>query len=201
VYLIIDLEATCWKRYEGHYGTNEIIEIGAVVLNNDYEVLGEVQRFVRPVRNPILSEFCKELTSIRQSDVDTAQIFPDALADFQNQVEQLAGRRLDEMVFCSWGDYDRKQLMKDCQYHKIPYPFGSHRNVKKEFARRRRIRPMGIARALNILRMPLEGTHHRGIDDARNITKIFRHEWNSASEKEVLSCQKFTERINTEARL
>ena len=176
MYLIIDLEATCWRYSKGHHGENEIIEIGAVVLDDTREVLGEIQRFVRPVRNPTLSEFCKQLTSIRQSDVDTAQIFPDVLADFQKQVEDISGKRLADLVFCSWGDYDRKQLMKDCQYHRVPYPFGVHWNVKKEFAKRRRIRPVGIARALNILRMPLEGTHHRGIDDARNIAKIFRHE-------------------------
>jgi len=28
--------------------------------------------------------------------------------------------------------------------------------------------------ALRILHIPLEGTHHRGIDDARNIAKIVK---------------------------
>jgi inhibitor of KinA sporulation pathway (predicted exonuclease) len=31
-----------------------------------------------------------------------------------------------------------------------------------------------MAGALNILDIPLEGTHHRGIDDANNIAKILR---------------------------
>jgi len=30
-----------------------------------------------------------------------------------------------------------------------------------------------MSRALDLLGLPLEGIHHRGIDDARNITKIF----------------------------
>jgi inhibitor of KinA sporulation pathway (predicted exonuclease) len=176
MHLIIDLEATCWERSEGHRGENEIIEIGAVVVDDDHEVVGEIQQFVRPVRNPILSEFCKRLTSIEQSDVDTAQIFPDTLRDFQSQVERISGQRLSDLVFCSWGDYDRKQLMKDCCYHNIPYPFGVHRNLKREFARRHRIRPVGISRALRILGIRFEGIHHRGIDDARNIARIFGHE-------------------------
>lgn len=176
MYLIIDLEATCWERGQGHRGENEIIEIGAVVVDDHREVLGEFQRFVRPVRNPVLSEFCKRLTSITQSDVDTARIFPRVLQDFQDYAERISGQGLSHLVFCSWGDYDRKQLMKDCQYHRIPYPFGVHRNVKKEFARRRRIKPVGISRALRILGIRFEGTHHRGIDDARNIARIFRHE-------------------------
>jgi inhibitor of KinA sporulation pathway (predicted exonuclease) len=177
MYLIIDLEATCWGRDEGHRGENEIIEIGAVVVDDNYEALGEVQRFVKPVRNPILSEFCKNLTSIRQSDVDTAQTFPHVLRDFQNQVEQMSGHRLSDLIFCSWGDYDRKQLMKDCRHHNIPYPFGVHWNLKKEFARRHHIKPVNIPRALRILGISFEGSHHRGIDDARNIARISRHEW------------------------
>ena len=177
MYLIIDLEATCWERSEVHHGENEIIEIGGIVVDGNFEVLGEIQRFVRPVRNPILSEFCKRLTSIAQSDVDAARTFPDALRDLQDQVERLSGQRLSDLVFCSWGDYDRKQLMRDCRYHKIPYPFGVHWNLKREFARRHSIKPVGISGALGILGIRFEGIHHRGIDDARNITKILRHEW------------------------
>ncbi|WP_331281309.1 hypothetical protein [Paenibacillus sp. UNC451MF] len=36
-----------------------------------------------------------------------------------------------------------------------------------------RERGVGMERALHMLKLPLEGTHHRGIDDARNIAKIF----------------------------
>ena len=34
-------------------------------------------------------------------------------------------------------------------------------------------RPLGMKGALAMEDIPLEGTHHRGIDDARNIAKIF----------------------------
>ncbi len=176
MYLIIDLEATCWERNEGHYGENEIIEIGAIVVDDDYKIISEIQRFARPVRNPILSEFCKKLTSIKQSDVDSAEAFPDVLQDFQAEAERLSGQRLRDLIFCSWGDYDRNQLMRDCQYHKLDYPFGKHRNVKKEFARNHRIKPVGIPRSLGLLGISFEGSPHRGIDDARNIARIFIHE-------------------------
>lgn len=36
-----------------------------------------------------------------------------------------------------------------------------------------RKRGVGMERALSMLELPLEGTHHRGIDDAKNIAKIF----------------------------
>jgi inhibitor of KinA sporulation pathway (predicted exonuclease) len=34
--------------------------------------------------------------------------------------------------------------------------------------------------ALRMLKLSLVGTHHRGIDDARNIARIFKAEWAGA---------------------
>jgi len=56
-YIIIDLEATCWKN-DMDFTKMEIIEIGAVKLaGDDLEVLSEFPRFVRPVENSQLSDF------------------------------------------------------------------------------------------------------------------------------------------------
>jgi len=169
MYLIIDLESTCWENSTKHQGENEIIEMGSVILNDKFKILGELQTFVRPVRNPVLSDFCRKLTSITQSQVDSAPSFPDALSCFQKKVEEISGQKLSDLVLCSWGNYDREQLMQDCQYHKIPYPFGSHRSLKHEFAERHRMRPMGMRRALRLSGIPFKGTKHRAFDDAWNL--------------------------------
>jgi len=33
--------------------------------------------------------------------------------------------------------------------------------------------PRGLARALKLMEMEMQGHHHRGIDDARNIARLF----------------------------
>jgi inhibitor of KinA sporulation pathway (predicted exonuclease) len=49
----------------------ETIEIGAfLVETHSLETVGELGTFVKPVRHPVLTPFCTELTTIRQSDVD-----------------------------------------------------------------------------------------------------------------------------------
>ncbi len=45
-------------------------------------------------------------------------------------------------------------------------------NLKKEFARVFRVKSGGMARALEVVGLPLEGTHHREMDDARNIARL-----------------------------
>ncbi|MEL6538912.1 MAG: hypothetical protein AAFQ98_26080 [Bacteroidota bacterium] len=51
----------------------------------------------------------------------------------------------------------------------------NHISLKHQYAKIKNLRrPMGMDGALKREGLSLEGTHHRGIDDARNITKIFK---------------------------
>ena len=70
--------------------------------------------------------------------------------------------------------YDLNQLRQDCQRHgrTLPAAFERHVNLKKEFARVYRVKSCGMAKALEIAKLPLAGTHHRAIDDARNIATL-----------------------------
>jgi inhibitor of KinA sporulation pathway (predicted exonuclease) len=168
-YLVIDLEATCDNAGAVPKREMEIIEIGAVMVDHSsFEPLREFQTFVRPVRHPTLTRFCQELTSITQAQVDAAPSFPAALAALR---EFMAG---EQPLFCSWGNYDRGQFQLDAAHHRVKLPFGpDHLNVKQAFSNALRTnKRFGMAGALRRLGLPLEGTHHRGIDDARNIARI-----------------------------
>ena len=168
-FLVVDLEATCWDRPEERQ--SEIIEIGAVAVDSAGCPLDDFQSFVRPILHPQLSEFCTQLTGISQADVDAARPFPEVLADLERWFGALG-----PLAFCSWGNYDRRQLRQDCDLHGVPYPFSDeHINLKLACSRiLNRRRGMGMAKALRVLGIEPEGQHHRGIDDARNITRILR---------------------------
>ncbi|WP_198000313.1 3'-5' exonuclease [Gimesia alba] len=169
-FLIIDLEATCCNRQSVTRNEMEIIEIGAVIVDRDsLSAVDEFQTFIQPVRHPQLTPFCTELTSIQQSEVADAPQFPAALSLLTEWMASYA-----PALFCSWGDYDKSQFQQDCRYHQIPYPFPSaHLNLKKQFSRAQGYpKNYGMARALKLAGISLEGTHHRGIDDARNMARL-----------------------------
>jgi inhibitor of KinA sporulation pathway (predicted exonuclease) len=167
-YVIIDLEATCWE--EGILTDRmEIIEIGAVMLQSAAgPAIGEFERFVRPIIAPILSDFCKQLTTITQEQIDAAEDFKTVFPEFVRWIGA------EDFIFCSWGQYDLNQLRLDCERHQMEFPpsLENHINLKNEFARVFKVRRCGMARALRHAKIPLEGTHHRGIDDARNIARL-----------------------------
>lgn len=166
-YLVVDLEATCDRTGMPREET-EIIEIGAVLVDPvTLEPIGEHQTFVRPRIHPTLSAFCTELTTIRQDDVVHAPTFPEAIEGLRTW---LAGR---DVLFSSWGEYDRNQLSRERHRHGIRLPWGKgHFNVKAAFAERTGTARCGMAEALARAGIALTGTHHRGLDDARNIAKL-----------------------------
>jgi 3'-5' exoribonuclease 1 len=168
-HLVIDLEATCDDGGRIPREQTEIIEIGAVLVELDtLRVVEAFQTFVRPVIYPQLTAFCTKLTSIVQSDVDGAPGFVAAIAALSAFI---AGR---DVLFGSWGDYDRAQLALEALRHGLALPLGVHHfNIKQAFNERigghkRR----GVGQALSYLGLHFEGTAHRGIDDARNIARL-----------------------------
>ena len=172
--IVFDLEATCWEHQRAS-DQMETIEIGAVALDENGAVTDEFGCFVRPVAHPKLSEFCTRLTSITQMDVDGAEYFARAFEQFVAWAEQGG----ESLLLVSWGAYDPRQLQTDCARSGVEYPdsFTRHLNLKTHFARVRGTRAPGMTRALEMLGLPLVGTHHRGLDDARNIAAMAQELW------------------------
>ena len=186
---VIDLEATCWEDPVLSVGPegqtvidrrNEIIEIGAVLLRmKDMVIVSEFDAFIKPKLEPILSDFCKKLTSIKQEDVDGALPFP-AANDKAKAWLDVYG--MDDVLFGSWGRYDWKQWRLDCELHGVPFPFtGGHYNIKQYVIEALvEANPMwnhkkrGMATVMNGLDIRFEGTAHRGIDDARMCAKVLQ---------------------------
>lgn len=98
-YLIIDFEATCCDHGTVPKQEMEIIEFGAVMLQRStMQIVDEFQSFIRPVRNPQLTPFCTELTTITQQDVDAAPDFSSVITALKQWLKPYSN-----YIFCSWG--------------------------------------------------------------------------------------------------
>lgn len=166
--VIVDVESTCWESATPPGEDNEIIEIGVCLLD---VTTGERQDresiLVRPERSKI-SAFCTQLTTLTQVQVDQGISFAEACDLLKKKYKS------DNRQWASYGDYDRQMFDSQCQKRGVPYPFGkSHLNIKSLLAITCGLsREIGMSQALQHLGMPLEGTHHRGGDDAWNIAAI-----------------------------
>lgn len=167
--IVVDLESTCWRESPPQGQTSEIIEIGVAVL--DMRTLipeGKRSILVKPLTSHV-SDFCTQLTTLTADQLEREGVtLAQACKILKSEYEGKS------RVWASWGDYDRRQLERDCKAKGIGYPFGpTHLNAKALFSLlRQEPREHGMAEALELLGLKLEGTHHRGHDDAWNIAKI-----------------------------
>ena len=169
-FIIYDLEATCWLGRPPK-GKNEIIEIGALKINEYGEVLSVFNKFIKPIINPQLSDFCKKLTSIRQMDVNRAKTFDKVIADFMDWINVAE----EDYYLCSWGKYDTTLLRDDCELHKIEFDWLEQSlNIKNQyFDIKGEHKLTGLKNTLKNEGMEFTGIQHRAISDAENLAKIF----------------------------
>jgi inhibitor of KinA sporulation pathway (predicted exonuclease) len=166
--VVVDVESTCWEGAPPPGEENEIIEIGVATLEVGTCTRLERDSFLVVPERSKVSAFCTSLTTLTQEQVDGGIGFPQACTLLAKRY----GTR--ERVWASYGDYDRRQFERQCAARRVPYPFGpTHLNVKSLFALARGLtREVGMAQALELAGLPLEGTHHRGGDDAWNIAGL-----------------------------
>ncbi len=169
-FIIYDLEATCWLGRPPGY-VQEVIEIGAIKLNGYGEELSIFNRFVKPVVNPRLSAFCQELTSITQEQINIANTFPTVIEDFQDWIDIWD----EDYLLCSWGKFDKTALISDCKLHDMEWEWlENHINVKNQYKEIKGLsKHRGLRKAVEKEGFEFTGTHHRGIDDAANLVKVF----------------------------
>lgn len=170
-WLVIDLEAT---TEEGGWPIEdmEIIEIGASLVGGDGHERDHFQRFVRPLRRPCLTSFCRELTHIGQSQIDTAQPLSIVWPQFERWLEPHLSRLVG---WGSWGDYDRRQLLLEWQRHGVRSQLEhvDHLNLKQRFGEARQLkRSVGLMSALQLAGLQFQGQQHRALEDARNTARL-----------------------------
>lgn len=170
-WLVIDLEATTedggWPLAE-----MEIIEIGVSLVNQDGRELDHFERFVRPLRRPQLTRFCRELTHISQVNIDNAA----PLISVWPQFERWLSHHLPRLEgWASWGEYDRRQLEQEWQQQQLTSALSTlpHINLKQRFIEARKLqRPLGLNGALQLAGMQFNGQQHRALVDARNTARL-----------------------------
>jgi inhibitor of KinA sporulation pathway (predicted exonuclease) len=176
----VDLEATCDEAEKSESprplsvvpDQMETIEIGLVVIDlKSLEIVDEFQRFVRPQINPALTDFCKKLTSIQQTDVDGARTYQEIGEELRMFTEHYP-----DAAWASWGDYDARQLERDAGFAACPSLLEGlpHFNARKWHAGLYDNRPKSLKQTVESLGLVWQGTYHRGIDDAKNLASIVK---------------------------
>ncbi|CAD8057672.1 unnamed protein product [Paramecium primaurelia] len=174
--IILDFEATCIREADKKY-LQEIIEFPAQVYNiQERKVIKEFSKYIKPIENPILSEFCTELTGITQQQVDEGIPLDQAINEFMQFIQGL-----QKCCILTCGDYDLNLLKKEGARKGIPIQkeLQYYINIKKVFPKSLRnpkhYKDPCMVEMLKLCGLDLLGRHHSGIDDVKNITRIVHY--------------------------
>lgn len=172
---VIDFEATCFEKSPEH----EIIEFPTVIIDvKTRQQIDSIQLFVKPVKTPILSDFCKNLTGITQEQVDSGLSLLDAIDTHKKFMSKYPNSRI---VTCGNWDFSIMFPMdckaKNIQVDKMYTKWINLKNVfdqlyKDKIYKQKSHGMMGMLKFLGIEHI---GRHHSGLDDCINIANIVSH--------------------------
>jgi len=110
-YIIFDLEWNNAYNYKTKKGFNEIIEIGAVKLDEKFNIIGTFKQLIKPKVSKKLSSRFKNLTHISADEIKEKGIpFENAISDFARWSEK------DKSIFMSWSNSDLYVLIDNFRY-------------------------------------------------------------------------------------
>merc|ERR1712071_290411 len=176
-YVVIDFEATCELVKSSNF-QHEIIEFPAVLVNGrTCKIEDEFRSYCRPVINPLLSEFCTDLTGITQDVVDKAPLFIDALASFEEWLSQKQLGTKYSFAIVTDDPWDMGKFPQDqCKLSQVEFPAYSRYwvNIRKIFANFYNTSRLPLSAMIQLIGQEFQGRAHSGLDDSRNIAAILQ---------------------------
>lgn len=175
-YIIFDLE---WNQAPNEaaiikspvYLSGEIIEIGAVKLNDDFKLIDELKLYITPTHYPKLHKQVASLTHIREKDL-TEQGLP-----FPEAFEKFSAWCGEEYTYMTWSMSDLPMLIDNMLLHGIDTStLPDCCDIQRIFSREimRTETRYSLDTALNILHEKGDLAHD-ALHDARNTAKVCDH--------------------------
>ena len=175
-FLVLDFEGVTNKHLGGP-DIMEIIEFPVVKVNAlTFKTEAVFHSYIQPTIHPKLNPICTEITGITQEMVNGQPTLPRVLEMLDKWMRE--EKLLDKGVttcFVTCGNWDLNTCLPvQCKYQKMEYPDYLKRwiNIKDSFERIIGKKRNGMKGMLRELDLKLDGRHHSGIDDSKNIAKI-----------------------------
>ena len=173
IHVVLDLEMNPIKRTEKEIRrqvTDEVIEIGAVKLDDKYKQVDEFQCYVKPQHGEITKHITK-LTGITNETVADKETF---VKEFNNFMDWIG---TEDVTLYSWSTSDMNQLKNECRF-KIPtfdvnWLEKHWVDLQKAFDDKIGLHNnLALKHAIGAMNRNFEGTAHTALADAENTAAI-----------------------------
>lgn len=180
-YIVLDLEwnqAADTKTKEENKLLFEIIEIGAVKLNEKKKQISSFHELIRPQVFRRMHQVTGELIHIKIEELTSCRTFAEVVKDFLAWCGE-------DYIFCTWGNLDLLELQRNMDYYGLP-PLTDkpliYYDVQKLFSiayEDRKLRRT-LAYAVDYLEIKKDIAFHRADSDAYYTAKVLQHFYHPA---------------------
>ncbi len=174
-YIILDLEwnNTYARRKKGFL--NEIIEIGAVMLDDNLNTIDEFSCFIKAQIGKKLRGNIKRLTSITNEDIKNGVVFTRAMSAFRDWIGS------EENVVLTWGDGDIRVLIENFKYlngiESVPFlsNYVDVQSYVQSVLKVSKSQQLGLSAAAELLEIDeSQFSHHRALEDSKLTAECFK---------------------------
>ena len=173
-YIIMDLEWNNAYMKSAQKFVNEIIEIGAVKLNEELEVVDTYSELIKPVVSKKLRTRIKDLTHITNEDISGGIPFKDAIIKLEKWIGE-------DAVVMTWGDTDVRTMLSNFKYFlkndKIAFikKYADLQRYCQCFINMENVQQAGLSYAAECLEIDADKyPHHRALDDSLLSAECFK---------------------------
>ncbi len=174
-FIVFDLE---WnqspegKKYSNQQLPFEIIEIGAVKLNEQKEVIDTFHRLIKPQVYNWIHNSIRDVIHVNYKDLENGTPFPQAAREF---IEWCG----DDWYFFTWGNQDVTELQRNMKYYDLLYLLPgpvTYYDVQKLFSIRFEDRSSrrSLEYAIDFLKIEKGKDFHRAFADAFYTAEVLR---------------------------
>lgn len=152
----------------------EIIQIGAVKLDEQFDPVDIFDRYVKPTIYPEVNPFVSELTGITTDKLSSEETFPEVYQAFTEFAEN------NDSVSCIWGMADLKELFKNVKHHEldensIPKQYINLQTYAASYFRLPPKKLPKLKTTVERLKIPEPYPFHNALHDAYYTAQIFRN--------------------------
>lgn len=174
-YIVFDLE---WNQSPmGKSRSNEkipfeIIEIGAVKLNENREKISEFQTLVKPQVYNWIHDSIHEVIHVDYKDLMAGVLFPQAVREFMDWCGE-------DYIFCTWGMQDLMELQRNMKYYGLldlisgPVSYYDIQKLFSWFHEGIKLR-RSLEYAIDCLKIRKGKEFHRALEDAQYTAEVFQ---------------------------
>ena len=155
--------------------TFEIIQIGAVKINENFEKISTFSSLIKPKVHTKLHPYVHKMTGITEEQLESKEEFP----SIYKKLIEFIGNPLDS-ILCVWGIVDIKELLRNIKFYNLPTDVIPKKYIdvqyyaSKYFCTKDSSR-IGLKNAIELLNLQIDGDFHDAFNDAYSTCEVFKN--------------------------